>query len=485
MRALVRWVALCLLVLLGSPVGRAHAAPRITQRLDNVTLHETLRHLHSVYGWDLTTPEGQGRDRYEDRPNARRASFDWLEAAPGTILRDVARSFGVTPRVAGRGAVVFMPEPLRSAGISVNRDGVVATLFQVKQVEERAQAAKVSTPDIWRSVSLGIGLRPVNGDSDSFFGIERLRAQDDQGNEMRAVLAEEPLRRPQWVEGATADEWPLNVQFIGIPARARRLVWVEGDAVFYRSSESRRLEMPLTAEPLPAAWSMGAVRFRSADLRRKANTLEGSFVVAYPRDVEVNSDAEPRWGYAMPLVRLRGGALVRLPTPAVEQVDDPEGGRALRLTLEPSLLPDEPVALLWDLVVRSQPERKVAFRFANIPLPIDQDRDPGIPPGRARGTGVLSLQLRPNSLPWNGELAVGLARKTVAGWGPVRWTTVEASDEGDATVAALAPGAYRVHLTFRVRDGQGRLGPPAPLKPAVSDLVTVKPGATATLRATR
>src|SRR5262249_32446178 len=126
---------------------------------------------------------------------------------------------------------------------------------------------------------------------------------------------------------------------------------------------------------------------------------------------------------------------------------------------------EAPVKLAWDLVERADPEKLLSFRMTDIPLPAPPALTP-VPPApspqplppiagedhpyfeRGGGTLVSRVQFGEKAAA-EGELSIGLAAKSGAGWSPVRWTRVEVDAQGVARLSDLKPGTYRLMRSYR------------------------------------
>jgi hypothetical protein len=473
MRA-TRWIAAglaALALMAGRPVA---AAPRLTLKLENVTFHETLLRLQAFYGWQITGADGAGTDPYQDPPGARRAGFNWREASAGRVFRDVARAFQQMPGQTGEATYLFRPGPVSQTGLSIIRNGVEITLRRIEQNEWRSQMAGQSLVEVSRAVSLSLVFRPLDGDPEVLFGLDRLRAQDDLGNEILPPLRGVVPRLPVREHGSFPDEWPVTLTFPGLAARARRLAWVEGEVVLHRSAETHRAEAPLPLPSSPREWTAGPVRLSAVQVEREGATLRGSYEVSWPKGVEVGSAAASQPGQVAPYARLQGGKLIRLPVAFAAPSSGSTAGngdQSARMELRPRELPGEPVALVWDVEVKSAPEVRVPFRFTGVPLPLDASgsaapgKDPALSPSLP-SRGLLLFQFRPAGGTRTGSLEVGLARQLPKGrgWGTTRWVTLETDERGEGRLDKIEPGTYRLGLRFRPRDAQGNLGSEVPLK---------------------
>jgi hypothetical protein len=445
--------AVALLALLAAGLaGPARAQPRLTLRLENVTLPETLQRLSAFYGRRLHAEANVG--------GPTRTTFDWREAGVGVVLRDVSAQFAVTPRPEGEGGLRFAAGRPAEAGLSLTREGVALTVREIRQHEARSRTAGGAPGPAERTVTLALVVRPLDGDPLALHSLEAPRARDSAGGLLQPAS---PSIRWTPAPAAFPDEWPVEVAFTGVAAGARELTAVDLDVVLYRAARTHRLETPPALEA-GREWAVGPAQVRRLEFPG-GRRPEGRFVLVWPRGVEIEGEG-PAAGIRL-WARLSQGELREVPLVFGGVEVDERGEHSAEFRLRPVSLPEAPAALVWDVTARAAPDRRVTFRLPALPLPLAGPEGGAAPSKLA----ALTLSLPPELGRLGGELAVGLARRGERGWGPVRWTRAEADDDGRARVEGLPPGAYRLQATFRPRNSRGALGPPTSLRaPAVVSL---------------
>lgn len=451
-----------------TPIG---AAPRLTLELRQSDLHGTLRRLGDFYGRKLTGPHGEGTDAFREDAAAARASFQWKDAPLGAVLREVAQAYRLTPRMEQSGDIRFLTGVAPPSGRTQRGQQLSVTLQRIDQEETRTQVAGVAKPQVERAVTLHLTLRTHGADAERIHAISHAQAQDGQGRRWELLEAPRPPDLPATARDLP-DERSTLLRMTGLPAGIRELAAVEGTVLLYRSLTTHRFEVPLTGQVLPPMQTQGSLRFRTMQLDAGAGQIGGSAALGWPDGTEVLLPEAGAPVVPICRVRLRGGRLLPLEA-RVQRMAGVDGlAHGARLTLVPAVLPEEPVALVWDLTARSQPDLEVPFRFDAVPLPLAGPDSP-IP---ARGTSSLLIRLGPSISQQEGELSVGLSQRGPSSWGPVRWRTLEVAPGSTPRIAGLAPGSYRVSLRWRRRGADGRLQPPVPLTGSSPKTIQILPG---------
>lgn len=445
-----RFLALLALLIRAAP---AAAAPRLTLRLENVTLHETLRQLQAFYGTPIRGTGGEGAADYAERPGAPRSSFQWERAGIGVVLRDVARQFGLRAETHPDGSIALEPRTVAPQGLTLNREGLVISLRRVRQSESRSQSAPAAPVEVKRSVELSLEIHPQEGDPDLLYALENLRARDEAGRDLPAAP---PVRRIAGFQpGGFPDEWSVAASFGGFHPAARLLSSIEGEVVLYREAATHRVEVPVGEVRPGGEWTAGPARLRAPELSA-AEGRPGRFFLAWPREVEIQGGSEGSSAGVSLFARLGDGRLARVPISFGGLSVDEKGEHSALFTLR-APLPEGVTGWAWDITAHARPERRVPFRFVQVPLPLAEPSAAAL----ARPGILLSL---PAGGQRAGELTIGYSRQQSKGWGPVRWTTLEADERGEALLDGVTPGVYRLQVSFRPRDGRGNLAPSVPLR---------------------
>jgi hypothetical protein len=465
-----------LLLLAGAP--SAGAAPRVTLRLENGSLHQYLRALSRQAGVEFQSPEGAGSEDYRDPPNAARASLAWENAPLGRAVRDVSASFGLSIATAD-GALYRVEPAVRSRPPAVTAGGVQFSLLGLRQREGLTAIPGAAGPEVRRTVSLALRCRAEDGSGELLGSVSRLALIDASGARHEARL---PLV-PDHSAAAAPDERIREVAFAWDGPHAASLQAIEGELTRYTTSREERLSLKLSAggspTPLPSVQEFGGASAQVTAVEWDDGEFRARAAVEWKPEAAVASGGPD--GVRFTLLTSDGR---RGPVPAGASFSvSPEGLRRLDFTLV-SHPEAEPRELIVTVPVRSGRGASVPFRIENVAAPFGKPqtfrlapmnvRPPvtAAEPARTVGVAVMApfrdLEGGTLCLPglagpadaW-GEVAVGLSRRGEDGsWSPVRWQRVEVS--ADAPVLErVAPGAYRVRLRYfrRLEDGSLRRDP--------------------------
>lgn len=459
----LQYLGLLLVVAVAAP---SWAAPRLTLRLENVTLHETLRQLQAFYGLRITAADGAGTNAYAEPAGAARSSFQWQGAGIGSVLRDVGAQFSQRVTTRADGSLFLQPGAPPEPGLTLNREGVVISLRRVRQSESRSRAASAGQSEVRRSIELSLEIHPTDGDPDLLYGVENLRARDQAGRELPAAASQ---RRPSGLAlGGFPDEWPITAAFGGFEGGSRQLNSVQGEVVLYREAATHRVEVRVSEMKPGGEWEAGPARLRLP--AGEANGLT-HFFLAWPREVEIDGGSAGSSAGVNLFARVADGRLTRLPISFGGLSVEEHGEHSAEFTLRTPQSAQGAATLVWDITTHSRPERRVPFQFVQIPLPLI---DSG---GTTAGHSGLLLTVPASVSSQAGQLTVGYSRLQGKVWGATRWTTLDTDDRGEALLDGIPPGGYRLQVTFRPRDGRGNLAGSVPLKTTAS-VVLAPPGRT-------
>jgi hypothetical protein len=446
------------LLLSGVP---ASATPRVTLRLERATFHEALQQLKQATGWDIRGPSGEGSEFYEEAPNPTRSSFDWREASLGKVCRDLGEAFRAVARYAGPSTLRFearAPAPSGARLVAVTRTGVTLLAERVEIARILNLESAPSKPN--QECRVRLAFRPTDGDPGRFHGLNQVRGMDNLGRAFTWDRTE--LLRPGAPTEGRPDEWAVEATLKGLDPRATRLTWLEGELLLYREVRRQRVEVPVAGAKLPHTRADGPVELVISELRQTApGSVQLRVEESWPDVAEVSTTSHnnPNWPY--PAVRLASGRLARMGGSANASLQD--GRRRVVLTCAFEGNPaDPPVAVVWDLLIKTQPDERLTLRLENIPLGAVAGgaavagaarggaARPAVPPPPS-GPGSLANRVLLEGQPGGeGELAVGLSVKKRDGtWDAVRWQVLDTDLTGSATLDGVAPGTYRVLRKFR------------------------------------
>lgn len=450
-------LAVGLALLSGYP---ASATPRVTLRLERATFHDALIQLKQVTGWDLRGPSGEGSDFYEPGPNPARGTFNWQDASLGKVCRDIGETFRCVARYSGPSTLRFEAQPAAPPGArpvaAVTRSGITFLATQVERV--RLLNLESAPPRPGQECRLHLAFRPADGDPARIYGLNNVRGADNLGRAVAWNRSE--VQRPDEPTDSRPDEWAVETTLRGMDPSASRLVWLEGELLLFREIQRQRVDMPLMGTTLPFVRTDGPVEVMVSEVRQPGpGSVQLRVEERWNNDLEVSSASNnsPNWPY--PAVRLASGRVLRMGGSATASLD--EGRRRVILSCAyEGNSGDPPVSIVWDLLIRSQPDDRLTLRLENIPLGAGSPTVAGAARGGVMkpvaapppiGPGALSSQVLLEGQPGGeGELAVGLSRKKPDGtWDAVRWQVLDTDANGTAVLDGVAPGTYRVLRKFQ------------------------------------
>ena len=478
-----RWVlpALGALLLLCCHAARA-AAPRLTMKLDRVTLVEALRAVTRQVGAEFLVG-GKPLTEIKTDPDPARASFNWSQVPLGVACHDLAKAYGYVVNHSDSATADFRKDPI--ADKTPFKVTVPGCTFLITGVEKRARGEDgANNGDTGFSGTLWLSARPDHHDPDLLFALNQTRITTDLGP-ARAIPPGEPLYASRGL-----DEMMLWVPLDRIPPGARKLT-VESRLVSYRGMRYEHAEIPLPAsgpapkgglnkaalaEPaaVPAApfeTTVGPVRLQIRKLEHtSANGTRLELEATWPGEIKASVDTLLGSRFAdwpVPITKKRSGQFLYFnvdgedltPQPPVkpkpakgeDEEDEPETGpqpaHHVRMWCATDAwdASDPPVAIMWDLAIRTGPAIRIPFKIADIPLPPGPGEEMPAPSKDGVPAGELVSPVMLKGLPaGDRELAIGLSRQEGAGWGPVRWRTASLGRDGTARLDGIAPGTYRV-----------------------------------------
>jgi hypothetical protein len=358
---------LALLAALLLPSRPARVQPRVTLKLENVTLPEALKAVRREVGWEFKIGRRPLQDAEED-PKAPRAGFSWTSASVGRVCRRLGDAFGMKVRIFEPRSVEFMPggtkapPPLREA----SREGFTFLIAGAsKEAEASAVLGKPGPPVVSRSQSLTLLIRPESGDPDVLTGLADLTVVTDRGpveDEFQEML----LRA---VSGdGSPDEWNIRIPLDRAPAGAREIIRLSGTLIARSAPpwEPIKVSLPSAGELPERAGGAAPFRVRRLDLSpfgRVALDLEVSIPAAEPQNGLGGLDWPPT------LLQVRSGRAYPMSV-RPESSTDGKTQRLLFHAVGRAPRPDDPpAAVLFEIPRAPGPDRRIPFEIRNIPLP--------------------------------------------------------------------------------------------------------------------
>ncbi|MGV3722223.1 MAG: hypothetical protein ACO1SX_15050 [Actinomycetota bacterium] len=457
----------------------AHASnPPVTLALEEVTCKQALEALTKATGlpFELREPTLQpGAKLPESYARLlQRRNFTWRNVRLAFALRQIAREYGLrlsrysntfsfAPEL---GAAQAAPAPK----ISISKQGVTIFPSYVSMSSQRSQNLETGqAADQSANLNLRLKLQWPEGEPDTVVGFDNVVARDDQGNVLLWNAPFNLTRRPT-TGGGFPDEWYENLSLTDPHPRAKKLQWLEADLLVYGVYRPITLEIPLTDKQKLGVKRSGDVEAAIIGYEPPAMTpgtppTSGPTVKSKVVMPQGERSIAPAFGYS-PTPVLVGASGKLYPSRGGRSSGNTRQG-VIEYELE-SRYPviNEPVVkAVFTFVERGEPRKLFSFRLDDIPLPTEgtfvprqqppPSRSPKAPPKverpyRQPGGGTLVFRAEIGGAPVsNGTVAVGLAPKQGAEWGPLRWQDVQVDKSGLARLPDLAPGVYRVLRIYR------------------------------------
>lgn len=457
--------------------------PRVTLELREARLPDVVAQLARAADTKI--------DLFAANEMEKTGSFQWSDAPLSRALREVSARFGMQCRKNSGGYALYsVPNPParpRPTGLT-EKNGVRIYARGVTLDDRRTRNfAGENVPPSDTRLQLQLMVEMGDGDGDAVAGLENVTARDDQGN----IVTAEPTRSygGSYYGTQYPDEWSGTLSLSAPHPRARSLLTVEGDLMVYRTMKRFQVEIPVppterSVRRQAGDWLIVVSQYELAP--KQGEDDDAGLPALFARPPQAGASMRVRiyypvrtavaarggWGMYPTLVDSRGRAYAPILSGGAGA-----GNGELTLTDAHLVFPvveNPPARLVWDLVERGQPSRLLSFRLEDIPLPAPAPFVPRTtpPPSAARvtlgpehpyaqrGGGLLLSRVRVGDRPaTGGRLQVGLAPKTPAGWGPVRWTELELDLDGTATLSEIRPGAYRLVRSYRSEDGKSPAGP--------------------------
>jgi len=232
-------------------------------------------------------------------------------------------------------------------------------------------------------------------------------------------------------------------------SRATRIRSVDGTLVLYQKLTPLRFEFPLLAPDTSGTQAQNGLDVRLEETRVQGQTVSVRTRLAWAAGRNVVGRGISRT--PNPYLVDTSGRVYRDASPQSD-VDRDAQQVVLGQRCRFDGVQAPPARLVYDVWLREQPSETIPFHLTDIPLPAAGAEDLRRQrPFYAEKGGVLSLAVVDKQQRGvEGELSLGLSRKTAAGWSAYRWFDLLTDGQGRARLTHLAPGAYRVRRVFRL-----------------------------------
>jgi hypothetical protein len=443
--------------------------PKVSLKVENATFAEAAAALSRASGvavWLMPQPPRPGQPPPAQPPGLdEKASFDWTNTTFARALRQLCERYHLRPwylGAQGYGLGQRFGDPPRLPVLAGPVEKVGVRLFVSAAQFGRGPGTGARRGEI--TINLTFRCELGERDAESMAYVRNLRGQDDRGN----GLIEQSYSA--WDPGGYPDEWSITRGFGGLHPQAKRLAWVEGELTAHRTYERIALEVPLPASGQTSRAEMRGIVAEvlsytpaapGADPERLGPRVKSRVTVPKSLGLQLAEGSE-----TPVLVAASGKTFESEGGGGGEFHNDKESRYGSDLPFKP--LPEEPVRVLFYLLLKSPPETLFNFRLTNIPLPGPVPPGPDAPAAPPRfpapytlvGGGTLVSAVRIGDRPAGaGTLSLGLAAKEGARWATLRWLEVEVGGDGVAKIPDLRPGTYLVRRSFRPASGGAALGP--------------------------
>jgi hypothetical protein len=291
-----------------------------------------------------------------------------------------------------------------------------------------------------------------------------VRATDDTGQRLRSrgpVL-------PSFSVGAAPGGSRLVVPLEAPDRRATRLAEVTGELVLYRTVTPARVEIDLGAEAGERLEALGSARITLQKVEVSGDECVVRLRVESDPAVVI-ADRTQALDRAVPVLLTRSGVRHRTGSFSATSGISPEGRPFTEQKLTFRGLKEAPARLVIDALLKSDPDRRITFQLADVPLPPEYPsrvapgptaRRGAVATGRSEATvvrvvgplaavngGSIAGAVEGGGAP-GGRMAFGLSLQEAGGWSGVRWIEAPTDGAGVARITGLRPGRYRIRRTL-------------------------------------
>jgi hypothetical protein len=469
------------IIVLTLAAGGTAAAQRVTLSIRDADLPRVLGELRQQTGIDIqyvAPREGV----------IRRHSFTWKETPLKEVLRQVGTAFGYTFQ--RNSPTSFWGQPgaptpqQRRPGVKIGD----VHLYVDRLTLSEMRSVNFTTGDVGGHQSFTIELvaeGATEEDVDTIYAFDTgVEAMDDRGS--RLVSEVKHLNTGPGNRYPNPDQWR---QYLTLPApdpRARKLAYLTGEVLLYRQIRPVRVEIPLPLTERPATRKVGDLQLSVTEVTPRGGDAIVRLALSWPGAVGTPGGEQQR--QVRPMLVTTSGRRLRPSHVAATDTTSTPGQLKSDQTLTFAGV-DEPLkTLLFDLSIKSSPDRRIRYRITDIPLPPPvagapaaegqppkkkatgqraRSQEPGARSGSAATSSVTEIGatapfydarggvvfVRVTGAPAGSSLSLGLSRRDGATSGPWRWTDVPLAADGTARLGPLRPGSYRVRHSLAGPDG--------------------------------
>ncbi|HEU4753867.1 MAG TPA: hypothetical protein VFU47_12235, partial [Armatimonadota bacterium] len=231
---------LMLVAVLAGLAGPAAGAdnPRVSLKVQDATAVEAADQLGKAAGLEIRAAQPP-----QDGNRPQRASFDWSATTLGRAMRELCDRFGLRPNRQVNGGYYLYPMPGPGPGgpppkrVGLTEKSGVRLYVRSVNVNEGRGLNFGEQQNNWGGGNLTLGLTAELDDRDvqSIAGVENVVARDDLGNVLVVDQQQPGFFYDYSNQQGYPDEWSGNCILPAPHPKAKKLAWVEGDLVAFRT----------------------------------------------------------------------------------------------------------------------------------------------------------------------------------------------------------------------------------------------------------
>lgn len=357
--------------------------PPVTAELANLPLREAAPKLAELTGLEIVLPEveenppptGEAIPTAAPAPSPprldldRRATLSWRNTPLAQALREFCRAYACRFDSSGDlGGTLYLNAGTLPSGPHATTGGYSVEVAHVHFRDERTADLAGQEATVDRGIDLQLQVRARSGDPTPIYGFHNVRIIDDQGRD----ALEHPGERDAFglsggvTPTAFPDERRRQVSFPWPYPVPRRLRTIEGDLILF--SQLRRipvdLRLPRAGDP-PLARKFGPIQLET----REASFEDGRYTLGLHLTAPGGLGVQIAGALPRATLVLADGTAVRASLSGGDSGDEDDGSGAHLTSYELAApgLKQRPARLLLDLVLKSDPDRRLHFRLQDYP----------------------------------------------------------------------------------------------------------------------